>query len=95
VLGVKRPEQAREAMETLLAHEFPEAALDRSYCLDVLRWMHSLKRVSFYDAAYHVLAMRSGGVYVTADREYAGRAGRRRDVVLLPDWKAPARRPEA
>jgi predicted nucleic acid-binding protein len=54
--------------------------------------MGEVRGVSFYDASYHVLAVRSGGVYVTADREYASKAGQRKDVALLADWAAPARR---
>jgi predicted nucleic acid-binding protein len=93
VMAMKQPALAREAMETLLAHGFPEAPLEREYCFDVLRWMGEVGGVSFYDASYHVLAVRSGGVYVTADREYLRKAGQRKDVALLADWTAPPRRP--
>jgi predicted nucleic acid-binding protein len=92
VLGIKEPGLAREAMETLLTYQFREAPLERDYCLDVLRWMREFRGASFYDVSYHVLAMRSDGVYVTADREYVDRAGRRTDVVLLAGWTPPRSR---
>jgi predicted nucleic acid-binding protein len=75
VVAMKQPARAREAMETLLAYGFHEAPLDRDYCLAVLAWMGEVRGVSFYDASYHVPAARCGGVYVTADREYASRTG--------------------
>jgi hypothetical protein len=45
--------------------------------------------VSFYDAAYHALAITSRGVFVTADVRYANRMARDRAVVALSDWKPP------
>jgi len=43
-----------------------------------------------YDAAYHVLAIRTDGLFVTADRKYLARAGRKGHVTLLADWLPPA-----
>ena len=95
ILALKRPDIAGQAMEALLGYEFPEAALDRAYCLAVLDFMKDVTRVSFYDASYHVLAIRAGGVYVTADEAYVERAGRRRHVVRLADWPTARRRPRS
>lgn len=92
ILGLKQPDLAGEAMETLLAYRFAEATLDRDYCLDVLHFMRGAKGISFYDAAYHVLAIREKGVFVTADRAYAKTIGRRRDLALLVDWMPPRQR---
>jgi hypothetical protein len=54
--------------------------------------VRELRGTSFYDASYHALAMRSSAVYVTADRDYVERAGRRKDVVLLAGWTPPGSR---
>jgi hypothetical protein len=86
ILGMRRPGVAKEAMEALLAYRFEEEHLHAEYCLDVLRFVTATKGVSFYDAAYHVLALRTKGLYVTADKRYIGLAGRRGRVVLLSDW---------
>jgi predicted nucleic acid-binding protein len=43
--------------------------------------------VSFYDAAYHGLALMRDGVFVTADRRYVQRAGSSGSVVGLDDWQ--------
>jgi predicted nucleic acid-binding protein len=87
ILGMRRPALAREAMEALLAYQFEEEDLHAEYCLDVLRFVTMTKGVSFYDAAYHVLALRMNGVYVTADKRYVSQVSRKGHVVLLSDWR--------
>ncbi|MBI4401483.1 MAG: hypothetical protein HY581_07620, partial [Nitrospirae bacterium] len=59
------------------------------YCLDVLDHMHHVKGVTFYDAAYHVLALHTKGLYITADAAYVKRAKRKGHVTLLSEWKGP------
>jgi hypothetical protein len=56
ILGLKQPDLAGEAMETLLAYHFAEATLDGDYCLNGLHFMRSAKGISFYDAACQVMA---------------------------------------
>jgi len=70
-------------MESLLGCEFPEEPLRHDYCLAVLRFMHDLKHVSFYDVSYHVLALRVNGLYITADREYVRIARSKGNIALL------------
>lgn len=91
ILGMKTPHMASEAMETLLAYEFDEEALHREYCLAVLRLMREVRRISFYDASYHVLALRAKGTYVTADLDYMKKARRKGHIALLSDWSPPTR----
>ena len=43
--------------------------------------------VTFYDAAYHALAIINEGIFVTADEKYLQAAGNEPDVVHLRDWK--------
>ena len=47
--------------------------------------------VSFYDAAYHALAIIHDGLFVTADTRYVTRVAETGSVVALGDWQ-PARR---
>jgi predicted nucleic acid-binding protein len=91
VLGIKQPLLAAEAMDTLLAYDFAEETLTREYCLEVLRLMREAPGLSFYDGAYHVLATRAKGVYLTADSAYVRRAGNRPRVAPLSDWTGPGR----
>jgi predicted nucleic acid-binding protein len=90
VLARKVPRLAAEAMRSLLAYQLTERALELDYCLDVLRFMRGLPTVSFYDAAYHVLAIRLRGVFITADQQYLARARRRGRIVALSDWTVPS-----
>jgi len=45
--------------------------------------------VSFYDAAYHAVALLHNGVFVTADTRYAARARASGAVTTLDEWDPP------
>ena len=87
VLGLKKPKMATELMSALLAYEFEEVPLRTEYALNVLEHMQDVSGVTFYDSAYHVLALRTKGLYVTADTSYVKRATRKGHVVLLSEWQ--------
>jgi predicted nucleic acid-binding protein len=89
VLGLKKPAMARELMSALLAYDFEEVPLGTDYCLAVLDHMEKVKGVTFYDSAYHVLALRANGLYVTADMVYVKKAKYKRHVALLEKWTPP------
>jgi predicted nucleic acid-binding protein len=89
ILMSKRPAMAREAMEVLLAYRFDEEHLHSEYCLETLDFTVGTKGVSFCDAAYHVLAIRADGLFVTADKSYLARAGRKGHATHLADWMPP------
>jgi predicted nucleic acid-binding protein len=90
ILAVKRPGTACEAMEALLCYRFEEEQLHSAYCLETLRFAAEAKGISFFDAAYHVLAIRTDGLFLTADRKYVGRAWRHGKIMHVADWKSPA-----
>jgi predicted nucleic acid-binding protein len=87
ILGLKKPSVATELMSALLAYEFDEVPLRGEYALAVLEHMRQVKQVTFYDSAYHVLALRTKGLYVTADNAYVKRARRKGHVMLLDEWE--------
>ncbi|MGH7209234.1 MAG: type II toxin-antitoxin system VapC family toxin [Nitrospiraceae bacterium] len=89
VLGLKQPRMAMELMSALLAYELEEVPLRTDYALEVLDHMQDVKGVTFYDSAYHVLALRTKGTYLTADTAYVKRAKRKGHVALLADWEGP------
>ena len=89
VLGLKQPRMATELMRALLAYEFEEIPLRTDYALEVLAHMKDVTGVTFYDSAYHVLAVRTKGLYLTADTAYVKRAKRKGHVALLADWEGP------
>jgi predicted nucleic acid-binding protein len=89
VLGLKQPRLAEELMKALLAYELEEISLHNEYTLEIVRHMKEVRGITFYDSAYHVLALRTKGLYVTADAAYVKRANRKGHVTLLSNWKGP------
>ncbi|MGA8598417.1 MAG: type II toxin-antitoxin system VapC family toxin [Bryobacteraceae bacterium] len=45
--------------------------------------------VSFYDAAYHALAVIHKGLFVTADSRYVDRVAEPGSVIALSEWQPP------
>lgn len=70
VLGMKKPKMAMELMNALLAYEFEEVSLRSDYAFDVLTYMRDVQGGTFYDSMYHVLTLRTKGLYLTADAAY-------------------------
>ena len=86
---MKKPRMAVELMSALLAYEFDEVPLRSEYALGVITHMQDVQGVTFYDSAYHVLALRTNGLYLTADEKYLKRAKRKGHVELLDEWQGP------
>ncbi len=55
-------------------------------CALALKALMRTHKVTFYDAAYHALAMHVGGTMLTADDAYVRKAGRAGHVRRLADW---------
>jgi predicted nucleic acid-binding protein len=55
----------------------------------ILALMHA-HDVTFYDAAYHALAITRGGTLLTADRRYAKKCARAGHVSLIAEWRPPS-----
>ena len=85
VLGLKQPTLATELLSTLLAYGFEEVSLGKDYAQEVLEHMREVNGVTFYDAAYHVLALRVKGLYLTADLAYVKKTKRKGNVSLLAE----------
>ena len=89
VLGLKQPRLAGDLMQALLAYELEEVPLQNEFALEIVTHMQEVTGVTFYDSAYHVLALRTKGLYVTADAAYVKRAKRKGHVTLLANWEGP------
>ena len=85
-LGLKQPDLATGLLSALLAYDFEEVHLGKDYAKEVLEHMREVKGVTFYDSAYHVLALRMKGLYLTADKAYVKKAKRKGHVALLSEW---------
>ncbi len=88
VLALKHPSTAASLLQAMLDLGIREEAPHRD-AGTILRLMRD-HRVTFYDAAYHALAIRHRGTMITADRAYVKKAGRAGHVVLLSDWRSPS-----
>lgn len=85
VLGLKRPASATALLDALIDLGFTEAPPQR-YMSGILRVMRE-RHVTFYDAAYHALAIHLGGTLITADVRYARRARGAGHIRVLSDWR--------
>ena len=86
-LARRFPEQADDLLASLVDFQLAEARLDA-------RWRRQAVSLAcaygetFYDAAYHALALVHRGVFVTADERYVRRAADAGSLALLRHWKA-------
>jgi len=85
VLMMKMPEQAGEVMEIFLGYDFTEYDMSPELCKETFRLMrrHS---VTFYDAAYHAVAILKKGTMLTADESYCKKVKDLKHVISLRDW---------
>lgn len=86
VLSRRCPDHAARLLAALVEFGLAEAPRDRRWWERALQIARA-RRVTFYDAAYHALALARGGVFVTADERYARRAYAEGGLVLLRDWR--------
>jgi predicted nucleic acid-binding protein len=75
---------AEALLGAMLELRLPQADPAR-YLGDIIRLTRRY-RVTFYDAAYHALALVRGGTLVTADRRYAAAVKPAGGVQLLEEW---------
>ena len=87
VLGLKHPTTAASLLQAMLDLGIREEA-PHGYAAAIVSLMRE-HRVTFYDAAYHALAVRHRGTMITADRAYVKKAARAGHVTLLNDWRPP------
>jgi predicted nucleic acid-binding protein len=87
VLGLKHPATAAFLLQAMLDLGIREEG-PHLYVAAIVSLMREYK-ATFYDAAYHALAIRHRGTMLTADRAYVKQAGRAGHLTLLNDWRAP------
>jgi predicted nucleic acid-binding protein len=86
-LSRKYPDEAEDLLSGLLAMGFDTTTPNHRWQAAILQLV-SAHRVTFYDAAYHALAVISGGVFVTADEKYLASADAARHIVHLQEWSS-------
>lgn len=82
------PEQASDWLSALLKFGLEEVQPSQSWLAKTLELTRRYE-VSFYDAAYHALALVHKGLFVTADSRYVNRVADIGSVVALSEWQPP------
>ena len=82
------PDHAQAWLSALMKFALEEAPVSKPWLTKTLEIVQ-LHDVTFYDAAYHALAIVNGGTFVTADSRYATKTATSGSVVLVGDWRPP------
>ncbi|MGH8210722.1 MAG: type II toxin-antitoxin system VapC family toxin [Steroidobacteraceae bacterium] len=82
------PAQASGWLSALIKFDIEEAPPSSSWLTKTLQ-LTSRHDVSFYDAAYHSLALVHGGLFVTADTRYVNRVTESGSAMALSEWQPP------
>jgi predicted nucleic acid-binding protein len=84
ILGIRQPALAPHLMRILTGYRFeeevPAAIFEKAFDL-----MKKFK-VTFYDDAFHAVAIRRSGTMITADDVYFRKASRAGHIGLLANW---------
>lgn len=82
----KHTHGAVELLSALLICGFQEYTLDIEtidIAIDITR---KYKKVTFYDASYHAMAIKTGGTFITVDKKYYHEARHLGHIKLLQDY---------
>jgi predicted nucleic acid-binding protein len=85
LLGRTVPAHVEDLMQDLLGIGLDDEAPVSQWLDGALALMRAYQ-VTFYDAAYHALAISEKGTFVTADARYVSRVRDRGNVRLLSEW---------
>ena len=85
-LARRFPEDADEMLASLVDFGLTEAELTENWRARAIS-LSVRYGVTFYDAAYHALALGLGGVFVTADERYVRRASGAAGISSLRLWQ--------
>lgn len=91
VVGLKQPTKAEALLQTVVDLALPEEPA-AAYATSILELMRE-HDVTFYDAAYHALAIVRQGTMLTADRRYVKKSEAAGHIQLIANWVPPAASP--
>jgi predicted nucleic acid-binding protein len=84
IVGMKQPSSAVQLMRKLTSYHFEEepdhAIVERAF--DLMKRF----KVTFYDAAYHAVAINHSGTFLSADDVYVRKTASAGHIRLLADW---------
>jgi len=79
------PETAFELINLCQAVGLEESPTDEAWLQQTIQLVKE-NNTSFYDAAYHALAINQSAVFVTADEKYVKKISNQSNVLLLKYW---------
>ena len=85
------PTHASECLSALMKFDLEEAPRSHPWLAKTLDLTRRFD-VSFYDAAYHALALLQNGLFVTADTRYVNQVSEAGSVIALSEWQPPRTR---
>lgn len=85
IITRREPVHAGALLEKLLEYEFTEVNVSESALAIILELIKD-KKITFYDAAYHSIAIHKKGKFITADKEYFARVKDIGYIQLLDDF---------
>lgn len=86
VLGKYKPEYMAGFISNLFTFGMSEYVLNLKLIAQAAEIVKSCKGVSFYDAAYHAVAIMMKGTFVTADKRYYKKAKALGHIMLIQDY---------
>jgi predicted nucleic acid-binding protein len=87
ILGLKEPRGAEQLLAAMIDLGMVEVS-PATYHRSIFRLMAD-HRVTFYDAAYHALAIENNATMLTADAKYVRKASRAGHIRRLDAWVWP------
>ena len=84
VLGLKSASLAAETIDLLLEYHFEEQALTADICRQAFSIMEACN-VTFYDAAYHAVALTRSATLLTADEIYVRKTAQIGHIMILKE----------
>ncbi len=85
-LGRRCPEKANEIYSFLLNLRLDYVELGMEVVIEALEIMNIDKKISFYEASYHAVAVKLDAVYLTADEKYVSLVHKRGNVMRLTEY---------
>lgn len=82
IISRREPNLAFDIMKRLAGYKFVEIKMTEMLLTLILELVRE-KRVTFYDAIYHAIAIRENGRFITADKDYFAKAKDRGYIQLL------------
>lgn len=85
-LGIKNADFALSFLSNLILSDIEQYQLNISIAGIAFSLMKKYKKISFYDACYHAMAIHINGTFITADAKYYNTVKRKKYIMQLSDY---------